>query len=197
MITIHQTAEYNGHAKLLGGNGGLTQLRGGVRDVLECRPDGPCQKVGRSIAYMEEHVNQPLQVSTLAALANVSSSHFYALFKQQMGCPPMDYFTRLRMRHACRLLDSTSARVKEVAAALGYDDPFYFSRVFKSVSAVAPVQYRSLCLASRREIMELLEPRDQMLSGGSLRRAEPGRVAAGGRTDKPCSLLKEKTTIDP
>ena len=100
------------------------------------------RKVGRSIAYMREHVNQPLQVATLAAYAKVSPSHFFALFKQITGCPPMDYFIRLRMRHACWLLDSTRASVKEVAAAMGYDDPFYFSRVFKAVNQVPPSRYR-------------------------------------------------------
>jgi len=101
-------------------------------------------KVDRSIAYMADHINQPLQVATLAAMANVSPSHFFALFKKRTGCPPMDYFTRLRMRHAGHLLGSTSASVKEVAAALGYDDPFYFSRVFKSVHHVPPSRYRSV-----------------------------------------------------
>ena len=100
------------------------------------------RKVERSIAYMREHVNQPLQVATLAAFANVSPSHFFALFKQITGCPPMDYFTRLRMRHACWLLDSTRASVKEVAAAMGYDDPFYFSRVFKAINHIPPSRYR-------------------------------------------------------
>jgi len=100
-------------------------------------------KVERSIAYMADHINQPLQVATLAAMANVSPSHFFALFKKQTGCPPMDYFTRLRMCHAGHLLGSTSASVKEVAAALGYDDPFYFSRVFKSVHQVPPSRYRT------------------------------------------------------
>jgi AraC-like DNA-binding protein len=99
-------------------------------------------KLERSIHYMEANFNRPLQVATLAAQANVSPSHFFALFKQLTGRSPMDYFTRLRMRHACRLLGSTSASVKEVAAALGYDDPFYFSRVFKLVNGVPPVRYR-------------------------------------------------------
>jgi transcriptional regulator GlxA family with amidase domain len=103
---------------------------------------GSRQKVEPCSAYMEKHVNQPLQVSTLAAQANVSPSHFFALFKQLKGCPPMDYFTRLRMRHARELLDTTPASVKEVAAALGYDDPFYFSRVFKAVHQVPPSRYR-------------------------------------------------------
>jgi len=114
------------------------QTEAGVEDPQS----DAARKVERSIAYMVEHINKPLQVATLASMANVSPSHFFALFKRRMGCPPMDYFTRLRMRHACRLLGSTSASVKEVAAALGYDDPFYFSRVFKSFHKVPPSLYR-------------------------------------------------------
>src|SRR5215469_13517781 len=99
-------------------------------------------RIGRSIAYMVEHLNEPLQVSTLAAQASVSTSHFFALFKRQMGTAPIDFFIRLRMNHARELLDSTRSSVKEIAATMGYDDPFYFSRVFKSVHQVAPAEYR-------------------------------------------------------
>lgn len=99
-------------------------------------------RISRSIAYMVEHLNQPLQVSTLAAQASVSTSHFFALFKRQMGTAPIDFFIRLRMNHARELLDSTRSSVKEIAATMGYDDPFYFSRVFKSVHQIAPAEYR-------------------------------------------------------
>ena len=100
------------------------------------------RKIEQSIAYMMEHLNKPLQVATLAATANVSASHFFVLFKRYTGCPPIDYFIHLRMHRACELLNSSSLHVKEVAAALGYDDPFYFSRVFKSVNRIAPSEYR-------------------------------------------------------
>jgi AraC-like DNA-binding protein len=46
------------------------------------------------------------------------------------------------MNHARELLNSTGSSVKEIAATMGYDDPFYFSRVFKSVHQVAPAEYR-------------------------------------------------------
>ncbi|HTR43704.1 MAG TPA: AraC family transcriptional regulator [Pseudomonadales bacterium] len=100
------------------------------------------ERIGRSIAYMVEHLDQPLQVSTLAAQASVSPSHYFALFKRQTGTAPIDFFIRLRMNHARQLLDSTCSSVKEIAATMGYDDPFYFSRVFKSVHQVAPAEYR-------------------------------------------------------
>jgi len=110
------------------------------------------QKVEQSITYMLEHVNQPLQVATLAAVVNVSPSHYSALFKRRMGCPPIDYFIQLRMRYACQLFDNTSLNVKEVAAALGYDDPFYFSRTFKTVNQIAPSDYRMMSKESRATV---------------------------------------------
>ena len=102
------------------------------------------RKIEQSIAYMLRHLNEPLLVATLAAQVNISASHFFALFKRQTGCAPIDCFIRLRMQCACRLLDETVLSVKEVAATLGYDDPFYFSRIFKSVNRVAPTEYRLL-----------------------------------------------------
>lgn len=131
-------------------------------------------KIDRCLAFMEQNVNRPLQVAALAAQASVSPSHFFALFKQRMGCPPMDYFTRLRMLRACQIFDSTDASVKEVSAMMGYDDPFYFSRVFKSVSAMAPVHYRNLEPGPKREVRAHIERElnECFLPGDTLRRAE-------------------------
>jgi AraC-like DNA-binding protein len=56
----------------------------------------------------------------------------------------MDYFTRLRLHQACQLLDNSDLSVKEVATALGYDDPFYFSRIFKALNEISPTEYRLL-----------------------------------------------------
>ena len=119
-----------------------------AQDFPGCQA-GSCEseavrKIEQSITYMLRHLDEPLQVATLAARANISPSHFFALFKRQIGCAPIDCFIRLRMQHACRLLDETELSVKEVAATLGYDDPFYFSRIFKSVNRVAPSEYRLL-----------------------------------------------------
>lgn len=199
MIKQYQLTELNGGRSLPAANGAprvaLGEYRNGESVALQNLD--ALQKVERSIAYMEQHFNQPLQVATLAALANVSSSHFFALFKRRMGCPPMDYFTRLRMSHACRLLDTTRASVKEVAAALGYDDPFYFSRVFKSLSAVAPLHYRSLGFASRREIQDLLQPKDQARNGDPLRQSGLGRLPANAGSTQTMSPSPNQQKTNP
>ena len=143
---IEQTRPANGHGANghgtngngSNGNGNGSDANGKVHDMAS----EIAERIGRSIAYMVEHLDKPLQVSTLAAQASVSPSHYFALFKRQTGTAPIDFFIRLRMNHAKQLLDSTASSVKEIAATMGYDDPFYFSRVFKSVHQVAPAEYR-------------------------------------------------------
>jgi AraC-like DNA-binding protein len=100
-------------------------------------------RIGRSIEYMREHLNEPLRAATLATIANMSLPHYFAQFKRVIGSSPIDYLIRLRMEHARRLLQETSWSVKEVAVSLGYDDPLYFSRVFKSINQTAPSDFRA------------------------------------------------------
>jgi len=100
-------------------------------------------KIGRTIDYMKQHLNEPLRAATLAGVANMSLPHYFALFKRVVGRSPIDYLIKLRMEHARRLLADTSWSVKEVAVSLGYDDPLYFSRVFKSINQTAPSDFRA------------------------------------------------------
>jgi AraC-like DNA-binding protein len=132
------------------------------------------RKIGQAIAYMMQHLNKQLQVAKLAALVNISPSHFFALFKRRTGCAPIDFFIRLRMQHACQLLDGTSLNVKEVAAVLGYDDPFYFSRTFKAVNHVAPSEYRMMP-GERKDAV-----RNAALPSRLLRKAQSNAALAPG-----------------
>jgi AraC family transcriptional regulator, arabinose operon regulatory protein len=100
------------------------------------------QKVAEGIIYMSEHLDQPMRVSALAALANLSLPHFTVLFKEQTGCTPRDYLHLLRIHRACQLLRSSTLNVKEIATRLGYQDQFHFSRQFKAFQGVSPSEYR-------------------------------------------------------
>ena len=110
------------------------------------------RKVEASIAYMMRHLDMPLQASTLVARANVSPSCFFTIFKRHVGYTPIDYFIRLRMGRARSLLEETGMSVKAIAYALGYNDPYYFSRIFKSFNRIAPSEYRRLKLRTREAI---------------------------------------------
>jgi transcriptional regulator GlxA family with amidase domain len=95
-----------------------------------------------AVAYMLQNLDKPIQMPALATLTEVSMSQFYHLFKLATDCTPNNFLIRARIRRACKLLRGTDLNVKEVAAALGYSDQFYFSRMFKSIHGVSPREYR-------------------------------------------------------
>lgn len=91
-----------------------------------------------ALRYMDDHVTPPVSLAHLAALAHLSTEHFHRLFRAQFHTTPMRYLLRRRMARALRLLTEGTASVKEMAAACGYDDPFYFSRVFRQTYHCTP-----------------------------------------------------------
>lgn len=101
------------------------------------------RRVEVSLRYMIQHLNQPMKVSVLSAMVGLSESSFFALFKCATGLTPLDFFIRLRMQRAAGLLTETTLQIKEIAARLGYDDQFYFSRLFKAVHGLPPREYRA------------------------------------------------------
>ena len=58
------------------------------------------RRVGRSREFMERHLDQPMRIAVLAAMAGVSISHYFKLFKEDTGCAPVVYMTRLKMERA-------------------------------------------------------------------------------------------------
>lgn len=104
------------------------------------------KKVAESIIYMSEHLAEPLRVTALARMVNLSPAHFSVLFKDQAGCAPRDYLHLLRIHHACQLLRASDLNIKQIASQVGYQDQFHFSRQFKSFEGLAPTEYRNLAL---------------------------------------------------
>lgn len=55
---------------------------------------------------------------------------------------PLDYFIRMKIQYACQLLSQSNLKIKEAGEKTGYDDPYYFSRLFKKVTGKSPAQYK-------------------------------------------------------
>lgn len=100
-------------------------------------------RMASSLEFMLENISQPLRLDDFAAHAGLSVSHFSEQFRLQMGQSPMSYFTQIKVQHACRLLDLTEKPIKAIAIETGYQDPYYFSRVFKKSVGQSPEAYRS------------------------------------------------------
>lgn len=117
---------------------------------LALRPARARLKSGRVLdveavqAMMREHLHDALNLDELAAQFRLSRFHFAKTYRALTGQAPIQDFIRLKMTHACRLLDQGNLDVRQVAEQLGYADPYYFSRLFKSVVGMAPSHYRAL-----------------------------------------------------
>jgi AraC-like DNA-binding protein len=81
-------------------------------------------------------------VPSFAESQNMSYEKFRKEFRRASGLPPNQYFLMLKMNRAKELLLRTNKTVREVAFDLGFDDPYYFSRLFKKKVGAAPVQYK-------------------------------------------------------
>ncbi|MWV47223.1 helix-turn-helix domain-containing protein [Paenibacillus sp. HJL G12] len=98
--------------------------------------------ITQTVRYMMDHLERSVTLKELAAQANVSVPHFTQRFKEATGYSPIDYYLRLKIQLACRHLDLTEQSVKEISHRLGFQDPYYFSRLFKKVMGKPPTEYR-------------------------------------------------------
>jgi AraC family transcriptional regulator, arabinose operon regulatory protein len=113
-----------------------------LREHHAPEPDA-CTRTRATLGHMKRHLASPLSVDELAALADLSVSHYSELVRRMTGYPPKDYLTRLRVHRAAQLLDTTEMHVQAIAREVGYADPLHFSRVFRRINEQSPRDYRA------------------------------------------------------
>jgi AraC family transcriptional regulator len=102
----------------------------------------PAFKMHRIATLLEENLAQEFNLSRLAKEAGLSESHFCRAFKKSTGFSPSQYFIRLRMEKARRLLRETSRTVIEIGMEVGYSSPSHFAQIFRREVGVTPREYR-------------------------------------------------------
>lgn len=107
-------------------------------------PDEPAVPpvLDRAVQHMTLFYFQRQRVDDLAARCGLSATHFSRLFKAAFGTSPIDWLRRERISQAKRRLTETRDAVKEIAAQVGYADPFFFSKDFKQLTGFTPGSYR-------------------------------------------------------
>ncbi len=91
--------------------------------------------------FVAMHYAEPITVEEIAKFVGLSRSHLYRLFREHINLSPYQYLTEFRIREACSLLKTKPLFVKEVAFAVGFDNPFNFSTVFKRYTGSTPKEY--------------------------------------------------------
>lgn len=127
-------------------NTGLAALLGQILQRLQSGTITP-QRSGPLDAtalhrYIHDHYRETITLASLARLAGLSPTHFARVFRKQFGVSPVNLVIEKRMAVASSLLTHSTMPVKQVSQAVGYEDPYYFSRLFHRRTGMSPTDYR-------------------------------------------------------
>lgn len=100
--------------------------------------------IGKARQYIDENFRDPdISLNSVAAHVNLSPSHFSVVFSRETGETFIGYLTNKRIEKAREYLRSSSMRTSEISDRIGYENPHYFSTVFKKVTGFSPTEYRN------------------------------------------------------
>jgi len=101
------------------------------------------QRINKVVAYINNHLDETLDLKTLANEAALSDFHFHRIFKALKGEAIGGYITRLRLEATARLLRYTALTIEEIAFNIGYETPASLSKAFKKQYSISPTEYRT------------------------------------------------------
>lgn len=119
-----------------------------LKAVVEARDKKAARKYSRllhnAISYIDEnYANDDISLNTVASTVNISPNHFSTIFSQEVGQTFIEYLIGKRMERAKELLMTTDMRSSEIAYAVGYKDPHYFSYTFKKTQGMTSREFRA------------------------------------------------------
>ncbi|GGE36938.1 AraC family transcriptional regulator [Pullulanibacillus camelliae] len=96
----------------------------------------------RICGYLERHYDEKIAIPALCELFNISSRHLNRLFKQETGLTVIEMVHKIRIERAKYFLENTNEKVIAIAFKVGYEDPAFFSRLFRRNVGISPGKYR-------------------------------------------------------
>ena len=122
---------------------------GRLFDLLALSPltlkisDSSCRREVLLICdYIEKNIDHRITLSMLSENVNMSENYISRLFKTETGNNIVNYINQLKMNHARPLLEDKNLSVRDVALALGFDEPSYFNKLFFRFFGLSPTVYR-------------------------------------------------------
>ncbi len=123
----------------------FSQLVGIMRDIAIANQKTEANAVDRNmlkaIFFLENNYLSEVDIEALTTIAHLKECQFRRKFKQLKGMSIVKYRNMLRINKAAELLKSGEYNVVEAAMIVGFDDPNYFSRIFKTQMGIGPKQY--------------------------------------------------------
>ncbi|MBN2024157.1 MAG: helix-turn-helix domain-containing protein [Pirellulales bacterium] len=144
-MTYRLMHNVHAHMQLVAASGALAHFLGMAniaRHSVNNRSHTAEVNVRKTVLFMREHLGGRYSLRQFAQMAHMSAHHYCSLFKTRHGFSPIEYFNRLKIQHARELLTGSGMQIRQIARDLGFDDPYYFSRLFRRIVGVSPAQYR-------------------------------------------------------
>ena len=101
------------------------------------------QRINKVVAYINDHLDESLDLKTLAEVAALSEFHFHRVFKALKGESIGAHISRLRIEAAARLLRYSALSIEDIAFNIGYETPAALSKAFKNQYGITPTKYRT------------------------------------------------------
>ena len=113
--------------------------------------------IDKATKYIKEgYHREDISLEEVAHYVCFSNYYFSHLFKRELNITFIDYLNRVRLARAVELLKNLKLRVKQVAFATGFQDPLYFSKVFKKYMRISPIDFRRGHLLQERTGQEII-----------------------------------------
>jgi|GEM_PF-403581 len=147
------TPAFSNVRDMLAGLGNLAASHLGQPDALPHPVETKNQTFNAILQHVTTHFREEMSLQALSEQFFMNPSYISQLFKKEVGETFTAYVARLRIAHACELLEQDGLSVQEVAERIGYLDYFYFARLFKKTTGKTPTQYR----AERGQIRDAMD----------------------------------------
>jgi len=122
----------------------LNKLRDGLHTFFEEKQDNLKNQLMIQVKkYINDHICEKLSLQGIAEIFNISQNYLSQLFKQYYKIGFNEYITKEKIEYAKHMLSNNKIKIYEVAEQLGYENAFYFSKVFKKVVGLSPTEYLS------------------------------------------------------
>jgi AraC family transcriptional regulator len=115
-------------------------------------------QIRRILAYIDEHLSEPIRVCDLSALVDLTEGYFSRAFRRRFGAPPHTYIVRRRIQRSARLMLEGHLPLSEVALRCGFSDQAHFNKSFRKLMGTTPAAWRRSNKDHSADILLLGQP---------------------------------------
>ncbi len=111
-------------------------------DELNSNNEMKLTYIKEAITFIEKNYSRKITIQELADYIGLDRSYLYSVFQDALEQSPQEYLINFRLNKACELMNNKKLNIGDISRSIGYNDPLYFSKVFKKVKGLTPTAFR-------------------------------------------------------